>query len=179
MVSKKDETAKWPAAKVELWPLAKIKPYDKNPRVHPKSQVDMLAASMRTEGVTAPILVDEKGVIIYGHGRRLAALENKFEKFPVVVARGWSEAQKRAARIKDNQIALMSGWDKGVLATELTLLKTEGYDLSLIGFGESQLVTFMSDPTPPNSFQTLTEETVDTAYCCPRCRFEWSGNPKP
>lgn len=179
MAVKKDEAAKWPAAKVELWPLGKIKPYDKNPRVHPKSQVDMLAESMRTEGVTAPILVDEKGVIIYGHGRRLAALENGFEKFPVVVARGWSEAQKRAARIKDNQIALMSGWDKTLLAAELTTLKADAYDIGLLGFGDAQLVTFMTDAKAPNGFQTITEGTVNTTHRCPRCDFQWSGNPKP
>src|SRR5512146_293876 len=94
--------AKWPAAKVSLWPIGKIKPYPHNPRTHPPAQIELIARSMKEDGVTAPILVDEKGVIIYGHGRLAAARQCGFKRYPVAVARGWSDARKRAARIKDN-----------------------------------------------------------------------------
>jgi ParB-like chromosome segregation protein Spo0J len=96
----------WPASKVEIWPIEKISPYKNNPRSHSEDQVDLIAKSMEDDGVTAPILVDEKGEIIYGHGRRLAAMKNGYAKYPVIVARGWSEDKKRAARVKDNSIAL-------------------------------------------------------------------------
>ena len=33
-------------------------------------------------------------------------------KSPVMVARGWSDAQKRAYVIADNQLALNAGWDE-------------------------------------------------------------------
>lgn len=59
----------WPAASVQMWPLARIVPYPNNPRHHPPEQVALLAGSMLVEGVTMPILVDEAGVIIAGHGR--------------------------------------------------------------------------------------------------------------
>ena len=99
----------WPAAKVEMWKLDRIKHYPKNPRTHPQDQLDKLAASMRDDGVTMPILVDEAGEIIAGHGRALAAAANGFEEYPVVVARGWSEEKKRAVRLKDNAIGILSG----------------------------------------------------------------------
>lgn len=71
MAKRLEET--WPASKVALWPIEKIRPYEKNPRQHSQAQIDLIASSMKDDGVTAPILVDEAGVIIYGHGRRLAA----------------------------------------------------------------------------------------------------------
>lgn len=129
----------WPASKVTLWPLEKIKPYPSNPRTHPPAQIALLAASMKTEGVTMPILVDEDGVIIAGHGRLLGAQQNEFKKYPVVIARGWSEEQKRAARIKDNSYSLLSGWEKGLLQSEIRLLQTSGYSLPLLGMQEFQL----------------------------------------
>lgn len=127
----------WPASRVEMWALDRIIPYDKNPRQHSAEQIDLLAKSMKDDGVIAPILTDEKGVIIYGHGRRLAAAKNKFKEYPVVVARGWSDEKKRAIRIKDNQIGLISTWDIPLLRQEATDLKLIGYDVELLGFGET------------------------------------------
>lgn len=89
--------AAWPAAKITMWAIDKIKSYPHNPRTHPPAQIELIARSMKEDGVTAPILIDEKGVIIYGHGRLAAARQCGFKQYPVAVARGWSEAQKRAA----------------------------------------------------------------------------------
>ncbi len=50
----------WPASRVELWPIDRIKPYDRNPKIHPEAQIELIAASMREDGVTAPILVDAR-----------------------------------------------------------------------------------------------------------------------
>jgi hypothetical protein len=169
----KSET--WPASKVEMRPLSWIKEYEANPRSHPPAQIDLLAKSMRDEGVTMPILVDEGGVIIAGHGRRRAAMQNRYDEYPVVIARGWSEDQKRAARIKDNSYGLMSGWTTEFLRSEIQLLNAADYDLKLLGFGEAQLVQFTTLPAPPEQFKNIGE--VSTTFCCPRCKHRWSGNP--
>lgn len=138
----------WPAAKVEMWPIEQIIPYDKNPRLHSPEQVDLIARSMIEDGVTSPILVDEEGgVIIYGHGRRMAAIKNAFTRYPVVVARGWSDEKKRAYRIKDNSYALLSTWSPELLRLELNELSTAGYELPLLGFDQVQLVSFLSVPS--------------------------------
>ena len=139
MTKKPKPSASWPAANVEMRSLDSIKAYDKNPRTHPPEQIALLAASMRDDGVTMPILVDDAGVIIAGHGRRLGALANGFTEYPVVVAKGWSEEQKRAARIKDNSYGLMSGWDQQLIRTEIGNLKVAGFDVALLGFPETQL----------------------------------------
>jgi len=57
-----------------------------------------------------------------------------------MVAAGWSEAQKRAYVLADNQLAITgSGWDPELLRLELGELKLGGFDLSLTGFGDLEL----------------------------------------
>jgi ParB-like chromosome segregation protein Spo0J len=109
---------------------------------------------MLTDGVTMPILVDEAGIIIAGHGRLLAAERNGFAQYPVVVARGWTEEQKRSARIRDNQIGLLSGWDRELLKAELTGLQLSGYDLPLLSIPEVQLRAIMGQATEDTEFVT-------------------------
>lgn len=131
--------ADWPAAQVEMWKIGRIRPYDKNPRTHPAEQISKLAASMRDDGVTMPILVDEAGVIIAGHGRLSAAQKNGFEQYPVVIAHGWTEDRKQAARLKDNALGLLSGWDIPLLRQSIVDLQGFNYDISRLGFGDIQL----------------------------------------
>jgi hypothetical protein len=63
----------WPADQVERWPIAKLIPYARNARTHSPEQVAQIAASIREFGFTVPVLVDEQGTLIAGHGRVLAA----------------------------------------------------------------------------------------------------------
>ena len=133
---------------------------------------------MKAHGVDQPIVVDEQGVILKGHGRRLAAIEAKFEGFPVVVQRGLSEQEKIAMRISDNQVMLLGGWDPELIRHEMIELRSSGYDLQLLGFGEAQLVQFTTQPGPPTQFPGVGED-IETSYRCPKCDFVWSGNPKP
>lgn len=146
---------KWPASKVSMRAMDRIKPYEKNPRTHPQSQIELLAKLMQTYGVDQPIVVDEDGVILKGHGRRLAAIAAGFDAFPVVVHSGLSDDEKTALRIADNQAALLSRWDDEFLRADVTALKDEGFDLSILGFGEGELSAFMLDrvsgPNDPNA----------------------------
>lgn len=95
-----------------------------------------IAASMKEWGWTNPVLVDETGMIIAGHGRVMAARKLGFDDVPVMVAEGWSEAQKRAYVLADNQLALNAGWDSDMLRNELSDLQNAEFDLDLIGFSD-------------------------------------------
>src|SRR5690606_22386104 len=99
----------WPADKVERRPIDKLVPYARNSRTHSEEQIAQIAASMREWGWTNPVLVDEDGGIIAGHARLLAARKLGLEEAPVMVAKGWSEAQKRAYIIADNKLAENAG----------------------------------------------------------------------
>jgi DNA modification methylase len=134
----------WPADQVERWPLDRLLPFARNARTHSPTQVDQIAASMREWGWTNPILADESGSILAGHGRLAAAQKLGFADVPVMVARGWSEAKKRAYVIADNQLALNAGWDEEMLAAELTDLRDLAFDLDLIGFDEKELSRLLS-----------------------------------
>jgi DNA modification methylase len=137
------QTRAQPADQVETRTLAAIVPYPQNARTHSDEQIELLANLMLRYGVDQPIVVDEAGVILKGHGRRLAAIKAGFETFPVVVQRGLSDDAKRALRIADNQVALLAGWDLQLMQLELGELKLHGFDLPLLGFGDAELASFI------------------------------------
>src|SRR5271165_2549098 len=127
------EKTAWPADKIERRKVAELVPSAQNARTHSPEQVAQIAASIERWGFTTPILLDEGGGIIAGHGRVLALKKLGVEEAPCMVARGWSEAEKRAYMIADNKLALNAGWDDGLLKVELSDLGAEGFDLGLTG----------------------------------------------
>jgi ParB-like chromosome segregation protein Spo0J len=173
-------TIEWPADKVERRPIDALIPYARNARTHSEEQVAQIAASIREWGWTVPVLVDEAGGIIAGHGRVLAARKLGLAEVPVMVAAGWSEAQRRAYVLADNKLALNAGWDTAMLGSELKGL--DGFDLSLIGFSVGEL-SAMFDPqginneNPPTEFAEV-DENINTDHRCPSCGYEWSGKTK-
>ena len=132
-------TEHWPADHVERWSLERLVPFARNARTHSDAQVGQIAASMREWGWTNPVLVDEAGTIIAGHGRIEAARMLGLTEAPVMIARGWSEPKKRAYVIADNKLALNASWDDALLAAELTDLQDLAFDLDLIGFDVPEL----------------------------------------
>jgi hypothetical protein len=129
----------WPAHKVELWPIERLKPYGRNARRHSAEQIEQLRASIREYGWTMPVLIREDGTIIAGHGRTEAAKLEGIAEAPVIVARGWTEAQCRAYAIADNRLTENSEWDKELLALELGELEEAGFNLALTGFDNDDL----------------------------------------
>src|SRR5882724_6854758 len=124
----------WSAHNVGRRPLAALVPYAGNARTHSPEQVEQIAASIREWGWTMPILIDEKDGILAGHGRVLAARRLGVTEVPVVVALGWSEAQKKAYALADNKLAENAGWDRDLLKVEIGALGSLGFDLGLAGF---------------------------------------------
>jgi site-specific DNA-methyltransferase (adenine-specific) len=132
-----------PADKVEQWPINRLIPYARNSRTHSGAQVAQIAASIKEWGFTTAVLVDEDGGIIAGHGRVMAARKLGLASLPVMVAKGWSEAQKRAYVIADNKLALNAGWDNELLALELAELDGLGFDVELTGFSDEEIKDLM------------------------------------
>lgn len=150
----------WPADRVERWPIDRLVPCAQNARRHSDAQVDQIAAAIREWGWTNPVLVDEAGGIIAGHGRVLAAKRLGIADVPVMIASGWSEAQKRAYILADNRLAENAEWDGPTLEREAVGIAGLGFDLRLIGFGEGELKALTaSDPELPiREVQTGTVE---------------------
>src|ERR1700710_219768 len=78
----------WPADHVARRSIASLIPYARNARMHSDAQVAQLAGSIREWGWTMPVLVDEAGGIIAGHGRVLAARTLGLTEVPVMTAAG-------------------------------------------------------------------------------------------
>lgn len=139
------ERVPWPASRVDSVPIAELVKDAKNARTHSRAQVAGLAALMREYGWTTAVLRDENSSLLAGHGRILAAELlvseglSRFSEAPVMTATGWSDAQKRAYIIADNKIAMNSGWDSAILASELQALSAGGLDMGLLGFGQVEL----------------------------------------
>src|SRR5690606_17732530 len=137
----------WPADKVERKSVSALVPYARNARTHSEEQVAQIAASIREWGWTVPVLVDEDGGLIAGHGRVLAARKLGIADIPVMVAAGWTEAQKRAYVLADNKLALNAGWDAELLALELSDLQAFDFDLGLTGFSDDELAALTAGKT--------------------------------
>lgn len=143
-----------PADKVEKWKISKLIPYARNARTHSDEQVGQIAASIKEWGWTTPVLVDEQGGIIAGHGRTLAAQKLGMTEVPVMVAKGWSDAKKRAYVLADNKLALNAGWDNEMLALELAELQGLDFDLDLTGFTAEEIEALI----PVEVTEGLTDE---------------------
>ena len=109
----------WPADNIVRRKTKTLIPFARNSRTHSDEQVGQIAASIKEWGFTNPILVDETGTIIAGHGRVLAAQKLGLDELPVMTATGWTEAQKQAYIIADNKLALNAGWDMDMLKIEM------------------------------------------------------------
>ncbi|WP_342748565.1 hypothetical protein [Devosia submarina] len=69
----------------------------------------------------------------------LAAKKLGLTEIPVMVASGWTEAQRRAYVLADNRLALDASWDEDLLRSELADLGELGFDLPLTGFSDAEL----------------------------------------
>ncbi len=117
----------------EMRPIGEVIPYERNPRVIPESAILKVAASIREFGWRQPIVVDDAGVIIVGHTRRLAAQHLGLDSVPVHVASGLSPKQVKAYRLADNRVGEDTSWDLPTLSMELEELDGIDLDLSELG----------------------------------------------
>jgi len=124
---------------IETVKLASLIPYARNSRTHSDAQVAQIAASIKEFGFTNPVLIDETGSIIAGHGRVMAARKLTRPDVPCIRLSHLTEAQKKAYIIADNKLALNAGWDAEMLSVELADLKDLGFDLDLTGFSADEI----------------------------------------
>jgi DNA modification methylase len=127
------------AKRIELWPVERLAPYQRNPRTHSEEQVTQIAASIAEFGFCNPLLVDSRDGIIAGHGRLLAAKKLGLDEVPVIVLDHLNETQRRAYLLADNRLSESAGWDHELLALELKELADAGFDATLAGFDPKEI----------------------------------------
>lgn len=137
---------------IVLMDVSKITPYELNSKVHDPAQVAKIVKSIQEFGWDQPIVVDKDGVIIKGHGRRLAAIDMGYKQVPVVVRDDLTPEQVRAARLADNRVAL-SEIDSELLQKELASLEFDlggifdrkELDFMVADLGDMKVEAFVAD----------------------------------
>lgn len=138
---------------IEMWATEDVRPYANNAKVHDPKQVEKIAKSIKEFGWRGnPIVVDTEGVIIAGHGRRLAALHLGMKQVPVIVAHDLTPEQARALRLADNRVAI-ADIDSDLLQRELSdldfdlegIFDKKELDFMVADLGEMKVEAFVAD----------------------------------
>lgn len=108
-------------------------PYERNAKLHPQEQIEMLRRSFREFGMIVPVGIDAENRVLYGHGRLQAAREEGWQEVPTVLIEDLTEEQRKAFVHADNLLG-ETGYDKELLRSEVKALQETGFDISLIGF---------------------------------------------
>jgi len=130
---------------------SELKAWPDNPRSHSDKQLIKLQDSIQKFGFTAPVLIDESGVILSGHGRVQAAIALELPTIPVRVLQGLSESKKRAYVIADNKLSQLAKWDEDLLKSELNILIQDDFDIELTGFSTAEIDIMFEDVGPSSS----------------------------
>lgn len=154
----------WPARALALWPIERALPYANNPRTHGDEQIQRIMESITEWGFTIPLLADEGGSLIAGHARLEAAKRLGLNRVPVMTARGWTDAQKRAYVIADNQLASLGSWNRDLLVDELKELGSGDLALSLLGFSDAQLRDLCGDEGVPDANASAASPDATTRF---------------
>ena len=131
--------------KVELMPVSRLKPYRANARTHSRKQIRQIADSIERFGFTNPILMDDHGEIIAGHGRVAAAKLLGLNEVPTLRLSNLSPTEKRAYILADNKLAEKAGWDREILAIELQGLIDLDFEVELTGFEMGEIDIILDD----------------------------------
>lgn len=122
-----------PRMRIEYWPIARLKPYERNPRKN-DGALERMRASIREFGFAVPVLAKSDGTVIDGHLRLKGAIAEKMAEVPVIPCDGWTDAQVKAFRLMVNRSVAWADWDMDALALEFGELKGFAFDLTLTGF---------------------------------------------
>jgi DNA modification methylase len=152
---------------IELWPIERPIPYERNARKISAEAIDKVAKSITAFGWRQPLVVDADGVIIVGHARLLAAKKLGATQVPVHVAKDLTPEQARTYRLMDNRSHDETTWDYELLTAELFDLKGLDFDLSLTGFDSDELAEFMIEKTSGLTDEDEIPEKPDVAVTQP------------
>lgn len=160
--------------KIENLEISKIILYEGNCKLHPEWQVEQIKSSIEEFGYNDPVAVDEKNVIIEGHGRYLALKELGYKSIEVIRLSHLSEEQKRVYILVHNKACMSTGFDSEKLAEELEKIKIDGnVDISLTGFSEFELENILNmEENQLNLDEILSDvpkEDKKEPKTCPHC----------
>jgi len=137
-----------------------LRPAERNTRTHSRRQIQQIAAAIREFGFTSPILIDDDGQIVAGHGRLEAAKLLGLAQVPTIRLAHLSKEQKKALVIADNRLAELAGWDRELLALELKeLIDLDiSFEVEITGWTMGEIDVLVDGPAAPQSSLDEVEE---------------------
>jgi hypothetical protein len=140
-----------PIDRIEMVAIESLKANPHNARTHTKRQVKLIADSLKAFDFVNPVLIDETGMILAGHGRVAAARLIGMMQVPAIRIEHLSTDQKRAFILADNQLAARAGWDPEILAIELQHLTeiVTDFDVTVTGFEMPQIDLILEKAKAP------------------------------
>jgi ParB-like chromosome segregation protein Spo0J len=113
----------------------RLRPYPGNARSHSRTQIKLIAKSIKRFDFINLIVVTDDFEVVAGHGRLEAAKSLGMQLVPIVTLSSLSEADIKAIRTADNRIAELSNWDPDILAIEYQGLRNLQFDdIEVTGF---------------------------------------------
>jgi hypothetical protein len=164
--------------KLERRPLAGVIPYSNNTKLHNDADIGLIVASVERFGFNDPIAVDEKGVIVEGHGRYEAAARLGMEDVPVIVLSDLTDDQKRLYRIAHNKITLSSVFDFERLASALEEFADVDITNNMLGFADDvagNLLKAMGSGDYTGTPQDLPIEGFEVVWADKQQKANWAA----
>jgi DNA modification methylase len=122
--------------RIERVTIERLQLDPRNPRLHSGRQIKQIAGSIKAFGFNVPVLADQDGNLLAGHGRVYAARRLGLREIPVIRLEHLTPEQARAFSIADNRLSEASSWDERLLGEvfrDLASVELD-FDLEATGF---------------------------------------------
>lgn len=140
-----------------------LRPHPRNARIHSERQIEQIAASIKSFNFNSPVIIDDTGQILAGHGRVLAAIKLGLQQVPCVSLRHLTETQRRAFILADNRLGELSEWNEDILALELEELSVvdEPFEITDTGFEMPRIDVLIEERHRPSVEVDAADASVD------------------
>lgn len=162
-----------------------LMPFGRRARTHSEAQIGAIAKALDTFGFNSPLVLDERGLVLVGWGKTLAARMLGMEMVPSVAISHLSDDEKRAYILADNKLALLAGWDEELLKIEFEELIAAGFDPTVTGFDSDELNALLlpnAGRTDPDDAPEVPSAPVSRAgdlWVCGRHRLICGSSTSP
>jgi ParB-like chromosome segregation protein Spo0J len=159
--------------KIEYIPTSELHLNDENVNIHSSKSIEKIMKSIKDFGFLAPIVIDRDNIVIAGNGRLEASQRLGIAELPCIRAEHLDSNHLKAFAIADNRVADESFFDKGLLKSVVTELEELNFDLSSLGFDDTELDELLHDLEIEKIENETPKEDVDGKVKiqkrCPNC----------
>lgn len=178
--------------KVRIAKLSSVQPDPKNANQHTERGRNMVERSLRERGFFRPMAAAGKGaqpVMIAGNLTQEVATDIGMDEAIIIETDGTRPLVHIRTDVEpgSEQAVLLGLEDNRAAEVSLNLDRTimldfkAKFDLKPLWSDEEFKMKFElpapEQVTPPDDFSSY-DESLETAYQCPKCHYAWSGKPK-